>query len=514
MSPTLILGCIAIYFAGLLLIAWITSRNANNASYFLGNKQSPWYLVAFGLIGDSLSGVTYISVPGAVGSGGFSYLQLVFGYFFGYLIISYVLLPVYYRMNLTSIYSYLRERFGFASQKTGSFFFLLSRLLGAAARLYLAAEVLQTFVFQPLGIPFAIAVSIIIILILIYTYKGGIKTLVWTDSFQSAFLLLGVLFSIVYISNALDYSPMEMVNAISKSDYSKTFFWNINETNYFWKQFLGGMFIAIAMTGLDQNMMQKNLSCPSLKDAQKNINSFSIVVVLVNVFFVSLGALLYIYASQMSIAIPERTDQLFPLLALNHLGIASGLVFIIGLTAATFSSADSVLTTLTTSFYIDFLKKDEQEETEAQTKTLRHWIHVGFAILLLGTILVIKAYNNKAIIDTVFMIAGYTYGPLLGLFFIGIFTQLKVKDSLVPIIAILAPFVSHSIKLVLDTQSLLGLEANNSLDLYTSFLLWIGKSISGLTGTIPAYKTGNEFLILNGVITCLGLWLIAERKKR
>jgi Na+/proline symporter len=326
--------------------------------------------------------------------------------------------------------------------------------------------------------------------------------------------LLGVLFSIVYIANALDYSPMEMVNAISKSDYSKTFFWNNNETNYFWKQFLGGMFIAIAMTGLDQNMMQKNLSCPSLKDAQKNINSFSIVVVLVNVFFVSLGALLYIYASQMSIAIPERTDQLFPLLALNHLGIASGLVFIIGLTAATFSSADSVLTTLTTSFYIDFLKKDEQEETEAQTKTLRHWIHVGFAILLLGTILVIKAYNNKAIIDTVFMIAGYTYGPLLGLFFIGIFTQLKVKDSLVPIIAILAPFVSHSIKLVLDTQSLLGLEANNSLDLYTSFLLWIGKSISGLTGTIPAYKTGNEFLILNGVITCLGLWLIAERKKR
>ncbi len=480
MSPSLIISCIAGYFSILLLIAWWTSRNADSKGYFLGNKASPWYAVAFGMISDSLSGVTFISVPGAVGSSNFSYLQLVLGYVIGYYVIGSVLLPLYYRLNLTSIYTYLLQRFGAYSQKTGSFFFLLSRTLGAAGRLFLAAGVIQLFVFDHFGIPFWLSVSVIIILMLVYTYKGGIKTLVWTDTFQSAFLLLGVVLSIAAISSELNLSFSGMTETVANSNYSKVFFWDWQAKSFFPKQFFGGMFIAIVMTGLDQNMMQKNLSCKSLGEAQKNIYWFSIVMAIVNVFFLSLGALLYAYSESKGIAIPAKTDNLFPMLALQHLGTFAGLVFIIGLTAATFSSADSVLTTLTTSFYIDFLDVDNRNYSEKKKTNVRHIIHISFAVLLLLVILVFKAMNNAAIIDTVLMLAGYTYGPLLGMFAFGLFTKQKVNDTLVPLICVLSPLICYYLNL-------------NSVE-------WLG-----------GYKFGNELLLLNGAITFAGLWIIRKK---
>lgn len=513
MSPLLILVCISAYFAILLLISRITSKGANNDSYFIGNRESPWYLVAFGLIADSLSGVTYISVPGAVGSHQFSYMQLVLGYFFGYMVISYVLLPIYYKMQLTSIYVYLRERFGTTSQKTGSFFFLLSRLLGSAARLYLAAIVMQTFLFSQLGIPFSLSVTILIGLMLAYTYKGGIKTLVYTDTLQSLFLLLGLVMTIIFIMNAMDFNPIETVQAIYKSEHSKMFFWDYKAGNYFWKQFLGGMFIAIAMTGLDQNMMQKNLSCPNLKDAQKNINTFSIVVMIVNLLFLSLGVLLYLYVDKIGVALPTKTDELFPMLAFNHLGFWAGLIFIIGLSAATFSSADSVLTALTTSFYLDFLKKDENED-ELKLEKKRYIIHFAFAVLLLLVILGINALNDSsAVIDLVFLIAGYTYGPLLGLFFVGIFTKIQLKDKWVPFIAVVAPFLGHSLKTVLYQPALQTLVDSGDIGMYNMWMYQLGQKITAATGWYPDYKIGNELILITGIITVIGLFLISKKKK-
>jgi SSS family transporter len=512
MSPLLILVCVGVYFAMLLTISYFSSRNADNDSYFNGNKQSPWYLVAFGLIADSLSGVTYISVPGAVGTGKFSYMQLVLGYFFGYMVISYILLPLYYNLQLTSIYSYLRSRFGRTSQRTGSFFFLISRLFGAAARLYLAAIVMQTFLFDQLGIPFWLSVTLLIFLMLSYTYKGGIKTLVYTDSFQAIFLLLGVILTIAFIMQALEMDFGEMIGAIRNSPYSQTFFWDIKEGNYFWKQFLGGMFIAIAMTGLDQNMMQKSLSCPTLKDAQRNINYFSVVIILVNLLFVGLGALLYLYASEMAIGLPSRTDELYPVLAFQHLGTMAGLVFIIGLSAATFSSADSVLTTLTTAFYIDFIKKDDEPKNELSTTRTRYIIHFLFSVLLLITILGIKALNNQAVIDLVFLIAGYTYGPLLGLFFMGILTKINIRDKWVPLVAGLAPLIGHSLKTILYLPALVAMESSGTLNPYNRCMLYISRSASELTGLPLEYKIGTELILIIGIITAIGLWVISTKK--
>lgn len=494
----------------LLLISKVTSKNADNESYFIGNRESSWFLVSFGLIAESLSGVTYISVPGMVGTSAFSYLQLVFGYFLGYMVISYVLLPIYYNMQLTSIYVYLRNRFGVTSQRTGSFFFLLSRLFGSAARLYLAAIVMQTFLFDPLGVPFGVAVTILIGLMLAYTYKGGIKTLVYTDILQASLLLLGVLITIVFIINALDVSLGEAITSIYQSEYSKTFFWDIREANYFWKQFLGGMFIAIAMTGLDQNMMQKNLSCKSLQGAQKNINLFSIVVIFVNLLFLSLGVLLYLYIEQLGIQAPARTDELYPMLAFEHLGFWAGLVFIIGLSAATFSSADSVLTALTTSFYIDFLKKDEEEDASRVQKK-RYIIHFIFAVLLLLVILGIKALNQQAVIDLVFLLAGYTYGPLLGLFFIGIFTKIQLKDKWVPIVAVLSPLVGHSLKTILNFPALEIMAESGYLNVYNEAMYFISQGISSVTNLSLNYKIGNELILINGMITALGLFIISKR---
>ncbi len=479
MSSSIILLCILIYFCLLIGIAYFTGKNANSESYFLGNKKSLWFVVAFGLIGDSLSGVTYISVPGSVKAAQFNYFQMVLGYVIGYWAISYVLLPIYYKMQLTSIYTYLQNRIGSVSQRTGAFFFLLSRIIGAGARLYLAAIVLQRFVFDGFGIPFPITVSVIILLMLIYTYKGGIKTLVWTDMMQSSFLLLGVICSIIFICNEMHLSLGDMIAEVKKSEYAQVFFWDWKAKNYFWKQFFGGAFIAICMTGLDQNMMQKNLSCKSLNEAQKNLNAFSFIVVLVNLLFLALGALLYIYANSKQITIPERGDELFPFLAFNHLGMFAGLVFVIGLTAATFNSADSVLTTLTTSFYIDFLRKDT-DNTEEHTK-LRTVIHIGFAVVLLITVLLFKLFSDQSMIFLVMDIAAITYGPLLGLFAFGIFTNKNPKDALVPLVCLVS--------------------AGICVFLYSA----TKQKVAWLNG----YAFGQELLIINGFITFIGLWIIS-----
>lgn len=492
MSPLLIISCIGLYFGGLMLIAYLTSRNTTADSYFLGNKASPWYAVAFGMIGDSLSGVTYISVPGKVGAGHFSYLQLVMGYFVGYFIISKILLPIYYKMNLISIYTYLETRFGKHTQKTGAFFFILSRILGASGRLYLAAGVIQFFVFDRLTnihIPFWFSVSVILALMLLYTYKGGIKTLVWTDTFQSLFLVLGVVLSIAVIIHKMDIGFGKAISNVMSSEYSQTFFWDWKKSNFFFKEFIGGIFIAVAMTGLDQNMMQKNLSCKSLGEAQKNIFWFSIVMVIVNIFFLSLGVLLYQYYQSSGIQIPMNaetgkiiTDKVFPNLALNHLGMIAGLIFIIGLTAATFSSADSVLTTLTTSTYIDMLEYDRNTVLSEKEKARRRtFIHIGFAVLMWLVIIVFDILNQRAIIDTILMIAGYTYGPLLGLFTIGLFTKMSLNDRLVPIICVLAPI--------------------------TTYLL-----ANYIVKPMTSYEIGNELIILNAGITILGLLFVRTQK--
>jgi len=477
----LILFSVIGYFGLLMLIAWYTTNRAGESGYFTGNKQSPWYVVAFGLIGDSLSGVTFISVPGSVASNQFSYMQMVLGYIVGYLIIAQFLLPIYYKLNLISIYSYLEQRFGKVSQKTGSLFFILSRMVGAAFRLYITLIVLDIYFFSAFNIPFFVSALIVIGLILLYTYKGGIKTLVWTDTLQSAFLLAGVTLSIYVVCKQLNYSLFDAVTAIKESPMSKLFFFDdwMSKNNFF-KQFLGGMFIAIAMTGLDQNMMQKNLSCKSLADAQKNIRWFSIVVVFINLLFVGLGVLLYQFAAAKGVAIPTKTDQLFPNIALNYVGGIGAVVFILGITAATFSSADSVLTTLTTSFCIDILGYDETHETKKH-KSSRHLIHIGFAFILFLLIIVFKELNNDAVINQVFRFAGYTYGPLLGLFAFGLFNKINIKDKLVPLVCLAAPIFCY----ILDTYS---------------------KQLFG------DYQFGQELLVLNGSITFFGLWLIRKKK--
>lgn len=491
MSPLLIVTCIGIYFILLLSISFLTGKNANNESYFIGNHASPWYVVAFGLIGDSLSGVTFISLPGTIISAQFSYLQLVLGYVLGYVVIAKVLLPIYYKLNLTSIYAYLEQRFGSNAQKTGSFYFLISRLIGAALRLYLAAGVLQVFVFDKWNIPFIVSVSVVILLMLLYTYQGGIKTLVWTDLFQSSFLLLGVILSISALLNALDWSLLDAITNIKQSSYAKVFFWDWHERSFFLKQFLSGAFIAIVMTGLDQNMMQKNLSVKTLKDAQKNLYVFSGILVIVNVLFVSLGALIYLFVTEKGIQLPVDetsgrllTDKVFPLIALDHLGVFAALVFIIGLTAATFNSADSVLTTLTTSFCIDFLgfEHDSEKRTESDKTRLRHLVHASFAVVLLIVIVLCKYINQTSVLDAIFTIAAYTYGPLLGLFAYGLFTKLPVNDKFIPVVCAIPPVLSWI--------------------LYQNSEAWFN-----------GYKFSYELLLINGLLTFFGLYLTSFTRK-
>ena len=469
MSPILILSIVAAYFIVLILISYFTGKSDSNDAFFLGNKQSPWYIVSFGMIGATLSGVTFISVPGWVADSQFSYMQMILGMTAGYFVIANVLMPIYYRMNLTSIYAYLGDRFGSSTHKTGAFFFLLSRTIGASFRLYLVANVMQIAIFDAWNVPFWLTVSLTIVLIWIYTFRSGIKTIIWTDTLQTLFMLLAVGVSIWLISDKMGLGLVELTQTISQSDYSQIFFWEGKQ--HFLKQFLSGAFLAIVMTGLDQDMMQKNLSCRSLSDAKKNMYSFSVVLIVVNIFFLALGAMLYLYAEQIGMDI-SKGDDLFPLVALKaDLGLAVGIFFILGLIAAAYSSADSALTSLTTSFCIDFLNI-EQKEDKKQVQT-RKWVHVGFSLLLVLAILIFKAINDDSVISALFKVAGYTYGPLLGLFAFGIFTKWNIKDRAVPIVAVLSPVIAYI------------------LQLYVPF--------------------GFELLMVNGGITFLGLCLLIKR---
>jgi len=484
MNPTTILLLIAGYFGILLLISFLTGKNDSNETFFKANKQSPWYVVAFGMIGATLSGVTFISVPGMIGGQQFAYMQGVFGFFVGTFFIILVLLPIYYKLNVTSIYQYLEQRFGIVSYKTGAAFFMLSRVTGASFRLYLVALSMQYIVFEQLGVPFWITVVISILLIWVYTFRSGIKTIVWTDMLQTLAMLIAVGVGIYLINQKLDWSYMEFLNSDEFASKSQIFFFDDpNSKTYFWKYFIGGIFIAIAMTGLDQDMMQKNLTCKNQKDAQKNMSTMITLLVVVNFVFLSLGALLFIYAEKFGVEIPvvdgrTRTDLLFPEIAMNQgLGTALSVTFIIGLIAAAYSSADSALTSLTTSFSVDFMNIEKKPKEEQ--KPLRKKVHVGISILL---IVVVIIFNNLEgnVVGNLFKFATFTYGPLLGLFTFGVFTKHKIKDSYAWIVALVAIIATYGL-----TQ--------------------LPESVIG------AYQFHWEILPINGLITFIGLWLIKKK---
>ncbi len=478
MTPTLVVTVMTLYFGALILISMVTSKGATTDTFFTANRQSPWYLVAFGMIGASLSGITFVSVPGAVGKTGFAYFQIVLGYIAGYAVIMTVLMPLYYRLNLVSIYTYLEQRFDRWSYKTGAFFFLVSRTLGSSLRLCLSATVLQLFLFDAWNIPFYLTVVITIFLIWIYTFKGGIKTIVWTDTFQTAFLVSSVVICVCLISNRLGLSVGEMINTVYASDLSRVF--NLDDVNsplFFPKQFIGGAFIAIAMTGLDQDLMQKNLTCRNLHDAQKNMFWLTFSIVIVNLLFLTLGALLYLYSASRGIEIPASTDELFPRLALSEFGLVAGVFFLLGIIASSYASADSALAALTTSFCIDFL--NFRNKPEAVKRSQKNIVHVGFSVVFLIIIVIFKELNERSLIDAVLSVATYTYGPLLGLFAFGMFTKRIVNDKLVPVVCILTPVLCYILNV-------------NSVE-------WLG-----------GYRFSFELLLVNGMLTMTGLWIISR----
>ena len=479
MTPGIVFTVIVIYFIILILIAKITARGADTQVFFTANRQSPWYIVAFGMIGASLSGVTFISVPGEVGHSHFEYFQIVIGYLLGYLVVGGVLMPLYYRLNLITIYTYLESRFGFWSYKTGAFFFLLSRTIGSSFRLYLVAMVLQIAVFEAWGIPLWITVLITLVLIWLYTKKGGVKTIIWTDTIQAFFMLATVGVTIYIVADNLGIGITHLTTAITESDYSRIFVWDWRHERNFFKQFLAGAFICIAMTGLDQDMMQKNLTCKNIKEAQKNMFWFSVVLVFANLMFLSLGALLYMYADAFNIDAPEKTDFLFPTLALNHFSPFAGVLFILGIVAAAYSSADSALTALTTSFCVDILNFRDQEES--YKKRIRTRVHIGFSVLTFLVIMIFAIINDESVINSLFTAAGYTYGPLLGLFAFGMFTKYSVKDRWVPWVCLLSPLLSYLI------------------NIYSVELFW-------------GYRFGFEILLLNGALTFIGLFLVSGKQ--
>lgn len=494
MSTTLIISVLVSYFLVLILIAFWTSRNADSESFFTGNRQSSWYLVAFGMIGTSLSGVTFISVPGTMINDGMGYYQVVLGYILGYVVIAQVLMPLYYRLQVTSIYEYLETRFGKISYKTGASFFMLSRTLGSAIRLFLATEVLHLFLFGPMNVPYWVTAVVTLLLIWVYTFKGGIKTIVITDTFQTVFLISSVIICTIIIAQVLnvDFSGLyqKITNTTTNNGFSMSkilFFDDPNSKMYFPKQFFGGMFIAIAMTGLDQDMMQKNLSCKTLGDAQKNMYSFTTILVITNFLFLLLGGALYVYAIETGTELPMKegkiiTDHVFPSLALNDFGLVAGIFFLLGITASSYASADSALTALTTGFCIDFLQFSKRDEKQRQKWKL--WVHIGFSFLFLIIILGTKWYKQTNpgtdLIGLILTIAGYTYGPLLGLFAFGILSKRKLNEILVPVVCILIPILCF----ILDKNS-----------------------VNWLNG----YKFGYEMLILNGLLTYSGLYLISRK---
>ena len=481
MGNGLILAVVAIYFLILLVIAWITSRGANNSEFFIGHRSSRWYLVAYGMIGTSLSGVTFMSVPGGVLKDHFYYLQIVFGYFIGYMIVAFVLLPLYYRLNLTSIYSYLEERFGKTSYMTGASFFLISRTLGACARIYLVLNVLQVFILDSWGVPFAATTAVILLMILLYTYQGGVKTIVWTDTLQTTFMILALIVTVWFISGSLGLGAGGLMRSLSDRGYAQVFNTDWHSPSFFLKQILSGAFITIAMTGLDQEMMQKNISCRSLRDAQKNMVVFSITLVLVNLLFLILGGSLYLYLTANNTPLPAKPDAVFPTIALQYLPPFVGLIFIIGLVSALFPSADGAMTALTSSFCIDVLGLEKQNiSDEAKTRT-RKTVHLTVVFIFLACILFFKWINTGSVISLILKIAGYTYGPLVALYMLGLYSKVKFKEPLVPIICICAPIITY----IIDT---------------------ISASVLGV------YKMGFEIAFVNVGITLIGLMLIKERK--
>lgn len=479
MSPFTILIVAAAYFLLLLLVSWFSNKGADSRSFYTGNRTSPWYLVAIGMIGASLSGVTFVSVPGEVMTRGWGYFQLVLGYLLGYWIIAKLLLPMYYAKGLISIYSYLGERFGPRSYKGGSAFFLLSQWAGASLRLFLVASVLQYALYEPLGIPFWVNVGLSILGIWIYTYRSGIRTVVRTDVLQTVFMLLAVIFAIFSLLNVLDLSLAKGLKAIATSETSIIWDWNWRSESFVLKQFFSGAFIAVVMTGLDQNMMQKNLSCRNLKEAQKNMAWFAPSLLPVNLLFLALGSLLVLYAQQQGIALPTRGDDLFPMIALNELGSWTAAFFILGIIAAAYSSADSSLTALTTAFCTDFLglKMDQAEHFSSK----KRGVHIVFSLAMFVLILVFEAVSDGSVISLVFTVAGYTYGPLLGLFAVGMFTDLQIQDSKVAVVMLLSPLLSHI--------------------LATNAPVWFN-----------GYRFGYELLLINGLFTAVGLWMIRTKK--
>lgn len=477
---TYILVIIAVYFGIILLISYFVSRkSSNNDAFFLGNRKSPWYIVAIGMLGDSISGVTFVAVPGMVGGLDMTYMQMVLGFFPGYLIVAFVLLPLYYRLNLTSIYGYLEQRFGICSYKTGASFFILSRIVGSASKLYLVALILQTLVFDQWHIPFWVTVTGIISLIWGYTFRSGMKTIVWTDALQTICLLVALILIIWQVSSLLGFSVPEAITAVITDQHSRIFEFDWTSQQNFFKQFLSGILIVIVMTGLDQNMMQKNLTCRNLKDAQKNMVSYGFGFIPMNYLFLALGILLLLFSAKFGISLPSRSDEILPMLATEYLGLPVLICFTIGIVAASFSNADSAITSLTTSVCVDLLgiKKDD-----SKTKKMRVAVHLLISLIFLIAILLIDVLGQSNVLNTIYKAASYTYGPLLGMFFFGLFTKLNLRDKWVPIICILSPVMSYTLEWWLNYQF--------------------------------GYKVGYEILLFNGAFTVFGLLCITKQRRK
>ncbi|MBN8667125.1 MAG: sodium:solute symporter [Chitinophagales bacterium] len=498
MSSGLLFTFVIGYFLILLGVAWYTSRKSDNDSFFIGNRSSNWMLVAFGMIGTSLSGVTFVSVPGGVGTGNFFYFQVVLGYLLGYLVIAFVLLPLYYKMNLTSIYTYLEQRFGIQAHKAGAFFFILSRTIGATARLYLVIIVLQLFILDKLGFPFVATALVILVMILLYTFEGGVKTIIYTDTLQTTGMLVGLVACILVITRSMDTDLGGMLQMINDKGYSRIFNWDVNSGSFAVKHILGGMFIAIAMTGLDQEMMQKNISVKNLGDSQKNMMTFTAIMMVVNFMFLVLGGILYVYAG--SKGIQTAPDDLFPTIALSpEFSGSIGIIFIIALISALFPSVDGAITSLTSCFCIDILGLKKSTATEKAKKSTRLKVHISFAILFFLLVLIFKAINDKLIIDFILKFAGITYGPLLGLFAFGILTKRVLNPKLIVWVCIIAPLLA------------MGIDMLSSPEWYEK-KLHVSLGLQSLSDSVfGGYKIGYELIIINGLFTFLGLRMISKK---
>lgn len=500
MSPLILFSFVIGYFLVLLAVAYFTSRNSNNESFFIGNRNSNWVLVAFGMIGTSLSGVTFVSVPGGVASGNFYYFQVVLGYIIGYMVIAFVLIPLYYKMNLTSIYTYLEKRFGVNAHKVGAFFFILSRVVGATARLYLVINILQIFILDRLGVPFVVTTLVILAMILLYTFEGGVKTIIYTDTLQTTGMLVGLVVCTIVIVKAMGIDFSGALDMMKAKGYTQIFNTDVNDSRFFLKHIIGGMFIAIAMTGLDQEMMQKNISVKNIKDSQKNIMTFTTVMTIVNLLFLFLGGILYLYASTKGISVAP--DDLFPTIALSDAFSGTlGVIFIIALISALFPSVDGAITSLTSCFCIDIIGLNKKEGTEKQKKRTRLKVHFTFAVVFFLLVLIFKAMNDKLIIDFILKFAGVTYGPLLGLFAFGILTKKQLNEKLIWTVCIIAPLLT------------LGLDMISNPAWYDA-KLHVSLGLNNISASIfHGYKIGNELILINGILTFTGLLLISHKPK-